>query len=84
MFKPVISYNKLRRLKIFEPNERFVDELKSSRLNHNITRLNDFSFDMEDFLKIAQKGTVYLFDSGEYQLNPTHKVDLTNVCDNTS
>lgn len=50
MFNPVMSYDKLRHLKISEANERFVDELKSSGLNHNITHLNGFFSDMEDFL----------------------------------
>ena len=70
----------LRQLKIFEAKERFVDELKSSGMNYTIMRPNGFFSDMGDFLKMAKKGTVYLFGNGNYKLNPIDGADLAEVC----
>lgn len=70
----------LRQLKIFEAKEMFVDELKSSGLNYTIMRPNGFFSDMDDFLKMAKNGTVYLFGNGNFKLNPIDGVDLAKVC----
>ena len=66
---------------MFEAKEPFVDELKNSVLKYAIVmRLNNFFFEMRFFLNMAEKGTLYLFGNGEYQLNPIRDKDLTNVC----
>lgn len=75
-----INGDKLRNLKIFEAKEKFVDELKIANLNEVVIRPNGFFSDMKDFLKMAQKGRVYLFGLGELKLNPIHGKDLAKVC----
>lgn len=75
-----INGNNLRNLKIFEAKEKFVDELKASGLNYQIIRPNGFFSDMKDFLEMAKKGSVYLFGSGEFKLNPIDGEDLAKVC----
>ncbi|NMH89678.1 SDR family oxidoreductase [Flavivirga algicola] len=75
-----INGDKLRHLKIFEAKERFVDELKSSGINHSILRPNGFFSDMKDFLKMAKSGRVYLFGHGNFKLNPIDGEDLAKVC----
>ncbi|WP_298536094.1 SDR family oxidoreductase [uncultured Algibacter sp.] len=75
-----INGDKLRHLKIFEAKEKFVDELKASKLDYSIMRPNGFFSDMGDFLKMAKGGRVYLFGHGNYKLNPIDGEDLAKVC----
>lgn len=75
-----INGDKMRQLKIFEAKEKFVDELKASGLEYVVMRPNGFFSDMKDFLEMAKGGRVYLFGSGDYQLNPIHGKDLAQVC----
>ncbi len=75
-----INGDKLRHLKIFEAKEKFVDELKASSLKYSIIRPNGFFSDMSDFLEMAKGGRVYLFDHGNFKLNPIHGADLAEVC----
>ncbi len=72
----VLNGEKLRNLKICEAKEKLVDYLKSSGLDYCIVRPNGFFSDMGDFLKMAKKGTVYLFGDGKLKLNPIHGFDL--------
>ncbi|GAA5221177.1 SDR family oxidoreductase [Membranihabitans marinus] len=75
-----INGDKLRRLKIFEAKEKFVDRLKSSGLNYCIIRPNGFFSDMRDFLEMAKRGRVFLFGDGRLKLNPIHGEDLAVIC----
>ncbi len=75
-----INGDKLRQLKIFEAKEKFVDELKASRINYCVLRPNGFFSDMKDFLDMAKAGRVYLFGDGKFKLNPIHGEDLAKVC----
>mgnify|MGYP000055235749 CR=1 FL=1 len=75
-----INGAKLRHLKIFEAKEKFVDELKASKIDYSIIRPNGFFSDMRDFLKMAKAGRVYLFGHGNFKLNPIHGEDLAKVC----
>jgi uncharacterized protein YbjT (DUF2867 family) len=78
-----INGDKLRHLKIFEAKEKFVDELKDSKINHCVIRPNGFFSDMKDFLNMAKGGRVYLFGRGKFKLNPIHGEDLAKVCVDT-
>lgn len=75
-----INADKHRDLKIFEAKELFVDKLKASGLNYSIIRPNGFFSDMGDFLKMAERGTVFLFGKGDFKLNPIHGEDLAVFC----
>jgi uncharacterized protein YbjT (DUF2867 family) len=75
-----INGDKLRHLKIFEAKEKFVDELKVSKINYSIIRPNGFFSDMSDFLSMAKNGRVYLFGNGNFKLNPIDGEDLAKVC----
>lgn len=78
----VLNGQKLRNLKICEAKEKLVDYLMSSGLDYCIIRPNGFFSDMEEFLKMAKKGKVYLFGDGTPRLNPIHGEDLAEVCVN--
>lgn len=75
----VLNGEKLRHLKICEAKEKLGDYLKSSGLNYCIIRPNGFFSDMGEFLKMAKKGSVYLFDDGEFKLNPIQGADLAKA-----
>ena len=79
IYVSAIHGDQLRNLKIFEAKEKFVDALKSSGLEYVIVRPNGFFSDMRDFLDMAKGGSVYLFGTGEYKLNPIHGTDLAKV-----
>ncbi len=72
----VLNCDKLRHLRICEAKEKFVDELKASGLDYCVVRPNGFFSDMSEFLKMAQKGKIYLLGNGEKKLNPIHGADL--------
>ena len=80
LYVSALNGDKLRHLKIFEAKEKFVDMVKSSGLNYTIVRPNGFFSDMEDFLRMARRGKVYLFGNGTFKLNPIHGADLAKVC----
>ena len=74
----VLNGEKLRHLKICEAKEKLGDYLKDSGMDYCIIRPNGFFSDMEDFLKMAKTGKVYLFGDGKLKLNPIHGKDLAN------
>ena len=74
----VLNGEKLRHLKICEAKEKLGDYLKDSGIDYCIIRPNGFFSDMEDFLKMAKTGKVYLFGDGKLKLNPIHGKDLAN------
>lgn len=76
----VFRGDRLRKLKIMEAKEKFVDELKASGMEYTIIRPTGFFSDMADFLDMAKKGKVYLFGDGEFKMNPIDGADLAEVC----
>jgi len=80
IFVSVLNGDKLKHLKICEAKEKFVDELKKSDLDYCIIRPNGFFSDMSEFLKMANKGKVYLFGDGNQKSNPIHGGDLAKTC----
>jgi uncharacterized protein YbjT (DUF2867 family) len=80
IYVSVLNGDKLKKLKICEAKEKFVDELKNSGLDYCIICPNGFFSDMAEFLKMAEKGKVYLFGSGNQKANPIHGADLAKVC----
>lgn len=76
----MLKGNELRKLKICEANEKFVDRLKASPIDYCVICPNGFFSDMGDFLKMAKGGRVYLFGDGHLKLNPIHGADLAKVC----
>ncbi len=75
----VLNAHKMKRLKIIQAKERFVDSLKASGLRYTVIRPNGFFSDMKEFLKMADKGVVHLFGKGEFRGNPIDGEDLAEV-----
>lgn len=76
----VLHGDELRRLKICQAKEAFVDKLQASGLDYCVVRPNGYFSDMADFLGMARKGRAYLFGTGETRINPIHGADLAEVC----
>lgn len=74
--------DKLTQLKGCKAKEKFVNELKKSKLDYCVIRPNGFFSDMTEFLKMAGKGKVELFGNGHFKMNPIHGADLAEVCVN--
>ena len=70
IYVSVINGQLHRNLKLVEAKEAFVDKLKASGLEYTIIRPNGFFSDMRDFLKMAKKGSVYIFGKGKKNSTP--------------
>ena len=79
IYVSVLNGEKLRKLKICEAKEKFVDELINSGIDYCIIRPNGFFSDMTEFYNMAKKGKIYLFGDGEFRANPIHGEDLAKV-----
>jgi uncharacterized protein YbjT (DUF2867 family) len=82
IYVSALNGENLTHLKMCSAKEKFVDELKKSKLDYCIIRPNGFFSDMTEFLKMAKKGTVNLFGDGTFRMNPIHGADLAEVCVN--
>lgn len=70
----------LLHLDIVKAHEDFVDALKESGMAYAVIRPTGFFSDMEEYLKMANKGRVYLFGPGSNRINPVHGADLALTC----
>ncbi len=80
IYVSVLNGEKLRKLKICDAKEMFVEQLKKSGVDYCIIRPNGFFSDMSEFFNMAKRGRVYLFGNGELRANPIHGEDLATVC----
>ncbi|MCP5108214.1 MAG: SDR family oxidoreductase [bacterium] len=82
IYVSVLNGHLMKDLKMIQAKELFVDTLKESRLDYAVIRPTGFFSDMLEFLKMAKKGRVSLFGSGNNKINPIHGADLAEVCVN--
>jgi len=82
IFVSVFNAEKMQNLKVIRAKRRFEKALKQSGLDYAIIYPNGFFSDMQEYLKMAQKGHAYLFGDGNYRINPIHGADLAKVCVN--
>lgn len=78
----IFNAEKIGELKIIQAKQKFADALKVSGLDYCLVKPTGFFSDMGDFLKMAKKGTVYLFGKGDHRMNPIDGRDLAEVCVN--
>ena len=64
----------------FKAKQKFVDELRISGMSNAVVCPTGFFNDMSEFLRMAQRGTVYLIGNGDRRINPIHGADLAKVC----
>jgi len=80
VYAHVLNAAKLQHVAMIQAKQAFVDELNQSALDTTVICPTGFFSDMEEFLKMAQAGRVYLFGDGSNRINPIHGVDLAEVC----
>jgi uncharacterized protein YbjT (DUF2867 family) len=80
VYVSVFNGENLRRLKICEAKEKFVDALKESGLDYCVIRPTGYFSDMKEFFTMAENGRVYLFGKGNHKMNPVDGEDLAKVC----
>ena len=60
--------------------ERFVARLRESLISSVVVRASAYFSDMEEFLEMANGGSVWLLGDGTQQANPISGADLAVVC----
>ena len=80
MYVHVLNAEKLQHVAMIQAKQAFVDELKQSPLDTTVICPTGFFADMDEFLKMARAGRVYLFGDGSNRINPIHGADLAEVC----
>ncbi|BBM37177.1 SDR family oxidoreductase [Pseudoleptotrichia goodfellowii] len=78
----VFNEEKIENTALCKAKEKFVKELKNSRLDYCVIRPTGFFSDISEIFKMAERGKVYLFGKGEYRMNPIHGEDLAEFCVN--
>jgi uncharacterized protein YbjT (DUF2867 family) len=71
---------RLRHLAIVDAHEGFVEALKVSGLDYAVVRPTGYFSDLEEVLRMARRGRVYLLGHGRNRANPIHGADLAVVC----
>lgn len=80
IYVSVLDGPALTHLAIVRAHEDFVAELKTSGMDYAVVRPTGYFSDMEEVLKMARRGRVYLFGRGDTQVNPIHGADLALRC----
>ena len=80
MYVHVLHAEQMHHVAMIQAKQAFVNELKQSALEHTVICPTGFFSDMEEFLKMARAGRVYLFGDGSNRINPIHGADLAEVC----
>jgi uncharacterized protein YbjT (DUF2867 family) len=80
VYVSVFNGPNLKHLAIAKAHEDFVAALKSSGINYAVIRPTGYFSDMTEFLRMAQKGRIYLIGKGSNQCNPIHGADLAKAC----
>jgi uncharacterized protein YbjT (DUF2867 family) len=76
VYVSVFNGPKLRHLDIVGAHEDFVDELRTSGIEHAVLRPTGYFSDMGEVLEMARRGRVWLIGSGTRRVNPIHGADL--------
>jgi nucleoside-diphosphate-sugar epimerase len=81
VYVSVLHGQELRRdVQLAEAKERFVDALTTSSMSSVVVRPTGYFSDMNAFLDMARRGTVYLFGDGQCRMNPISGFDLARAC----
>ena len=80
LYVSALGADQMLDLKIAQAKEKFVAALGVSGLDCTILRPGGYFSDMREFLEMARRGRVWLFDGGRHRLNPIHGRDVAEVC----
>jgi uncharacterized protein YbjT (DUF2867 family) len=80
IYVSVFNGPNLLHLDIVKAHEDFVDELRTCGIDYAVLRPTGYFSDMEEILKMARRGRVYLIGPGDNKMNPIHGADLAVSC----
>ena len=75
----VLNAQKMQNIPLVAAKQAFVDRLQASPIRSTVIAPSGFFSDMGDFLNMAESGRVFLFGSGNLELNPIDGADLAEV-----
>lgn len=75
----VLNADKMRHVPLVAAKADFVDALQRSPIASTVIAPSGYFSDMQDFLKMAQAGRVWLFGTGTNRINPIHGADLATA-----
>ncbi|WP_424929471.1 SDR family oxidoreductase [Amaricoccus tamworthensis] len=75
----VLNADRMADVPLVAAKSAFVHALQASTLGSTIIAPSGYFSDMEDFLKMARNGRVWLFGDGQLQINPIHGADLASA-----
>jgi uncharacterized protein YbjT (DUF2867 family) len=80
VYVSLANADKLRQTEYADAHEKFVDELRSSGLDHTVVRPTGFFGFHLEILKFASKGRGMVIGSGGSKTNPIHESDVAAAC----
>ena len=75
----VLNARKMQNIPLVSAKQAFVDRLQASAIKSTVIAPSGFFSDMIDFLNMARTGRVFLFGSGNLELNPIDGTDLAEI-----
>lgn len=76
----IFNAEKISKLKIIAAKQKFAEALRQSGMDYCLVKPTGFFSDMDEFLAMAQKGSAYLFGTGNFKMNPIDGTDLAKAC----
>jgi uncharacterized protein YbjT (DUF2867 family) len=80
VYVTVLAGPQLQGLDYVAAHEQFVDELRTSPIDHAVVRANGFFYSYIDLLDFARRGLAIGFADGQARSNPIHEADLALAC----
>lgn len=75
----VLNADRMADVPLVAAKSAFVRALQAADLDSTVIAPSGYFSDMEDFLKMARNGRVWLFGDGQLQINPIHGADLAEA-----
>lgn len=79
VYTSICNGEALRALAIVRAHEEFVDRLRAAPIASTVLRPTGYFSDMDEFLRMAERGRAYVFGDGQARMNPIDGADLAEV-----
>ncbi|SPF81185.1 SDR family oxidoreductase [Pseudoprimorskyibacter insulae] len=79
----VLKARSMQQVPLVAAKQAFVDRLQAAPIASSVIAPSGYFSDMEDFMKMAQSGRVWLFGKGTHRINPVHGADLATAVADT-
>ncbi len=76
IYTSVLQRPGMDKLAIVKAKLAFEHELEQAGIGHTILRPNGYFSDMDQFLNMARKGRVWVFNNGQFKVNPIDGADV--------